>query len=109
MKDLILQRGTDEYEQLERLGKLHDMVLVGSTELALLTGYSVAVIRQGRVPLPKKVSWSGRQRWTMAEIRRFLLDEKSHTEIRAEKVEGRKRGRPSKKDEIKRRSKALAD
>lgn len=56
----------------EKLGKLSDETLVGSAELAALTGFSIISIRQRKLPLPPNDPRFTHMRWTLGTIKAWL-------------------------------------
>jgi len=101
MRDVILERSANDYDLLARISLLADFVLIGSRELAVLLGYSHEIVRQRRIPLPPMVSWSGRHRYRLGEVRKFILQ--GPPEPRPEPAVEKKAkpaGRPTKRQQV---------
>lgn len=62
-----------DYELATQLGKLPGYSLVGTREVAAMTGFAVNTIRQRKVPLPPAV-FSARRKilWRLQDVREWL-------------------------------------
>ena len=81
-------------ETMALLSSLHDDTLIQCCDLAALTGYSVEIVRQRRLPeMPPPIKVLGRLRWRLGTIRQWI---KSQAEVSCELALKQKPGRPPK-------------
>jgi len=72
-KEMARQTTVRDYELAEQLGKLPGYALVGTREIAAMTGFAVTSIRQRKVALPPAVYRSRRKLlWRIEDVRSWL-------------------------------------
>jgi hypothetical protein len=67
------QTAARDYELAVQLGKLPGYALVGTREVAAMTGFALNSVRQRKVPLPPTVYSSRRKLlWRLQDLRQWL-------------------------------------
>jgi hypothetical protein len=103
MKDHISLRNDADYRLLAHLKQLDDLTPIGVHELSILLGYSVAIIQQRRIPLPKRIEGMRRLRWLLGDVRAFLSTNAGRETIQ------QKLGRPTKRQQVEARKSAAGN
>jgi hypothetical protein len=71
-----------DYETIEKIQKLGDDVLIGVSEVAALTGFSVLTVRQRKLPGLEPVPGLSRLRWRLGDLRAWVVSDPSPTPSR---------------------------
>jgi hypothetical protein len=61
-----------DYETIQKIQKLGDDVLIGVSEVAALTGFSVLTVRQRKLPGLEPVRGLSRLRWRLGDLRAWM-------------------------------------
>lgn len=93
-----------DYETIQKIQKLGDDVLIGVSEVAALTGFSVLTVRQRKLPGLEPVPGLSRLRWRLGDLRAWMRTgntECSHRPSMPTVSSNPKRiGRPTKKAQM---------
>lgn len=93
-----------DYETIQKIQKLGDDVLIGVSEVAALTGFSVLTVRQRKLPGLEPVPGLSRLRWRLGDLRAWMRTgntESSHRPSMPTASSNPKRtGRPTKKAQV---------
>lgn len=61
-----------DYETIQKIQKLGDDVLIGVSEVAALTGFSILTVRQRKLPGLEPVPGLSRLRWRLGDLRQWM-------------------------------------
>jgi hypothetical protein len=93
-----------DYETIQKIQKLGDDVLIGVSEVAALTGFSVLTVRQRKLPGLEPVPGLSRLRWRLGDLRTWMRTgntESSHRpSLPAASSNLKRSGRPTKKAQV---------
>ncbi|ASV36025.1 hypothetical protein CI807_07470 [Pseudomonas sp. NS1(2017)] len=93
-----------DYETIQKIQKLGDDVLIGVSEVAALTGFSVLTVRQRKLPGLEPVPGLSRLRWRLGDLRAWMRTgntESLHRPSMPNASSSSKRtGRPTKKTQV---------
>lgn len=93
-----------DYETIQKIQKLGDDVLIGVSEVAALTGFSVLTVRQRKLPGLEPVPGLSRLRWRLGDLRAWMRTgdtESPHRPSMPNASSNSKRtGRPTKKTQV---------
>ena len=93
-----------DYETIQKIQKLGDDVLIGVSEVAALTGFSVLTVRQRKLPGLEPVPGLSRLRWRLGDLRAWMRTGNTECSHRPSmptvSSNPKRRGRPTKKAQV---------
>ena len=93
-----------DYETIQKIQKLGDDVLIGVSEVAALTGFSVLTVRQRKLPGLEPVPGLSRLRWRLGELRTWMRTGNTESPPRPAMTNAsptpKPTGRPTKKAQV---------
>jgi hypothetical protein len=93
-----------DYETIQKIQKLGDDVLIGVSEVAALTGFSVLTVRQRKLPGLDPVPGLSRLRWRLGDLRAWMrtgnTESAQHPSIPNALSNSKRTGRPTKKTQV---------
>lgn len=93
-----------DYETFQKLQKLGDDVLIGVSEVAALTGFSVLTVRQRKLPGLEPVPGLSRLRWGLGDLRAWMRTGNTESPPRPAMTNASPKpkhtGRPTKKAQV---------
>jgi hypothetical protein len=87
-----------DHDLAVKVSRLPDDALVGSEELAALTGFGLTTIRQRKIALPPTDARFTVMKWTMGMVREWL---RAGANFQGQPAKRRKGGRPRKVESMK--------
>lgn len=89
-----------DYELAAKLSRLHDDMLIGSTELAAFLGVSRVSIQTGSVRVPDRVfGLSRKMQWRLGDVRTFVREQQTTAAVLVTSAVNRP-GRPTKAQQV---------
>ena len=93
-----------DYETIQKIQKLGDDVLIGVSEVAALTGFSVLTVRQRKLPGLEPVPGLSRLRWRLGDLRAWMRTGNTESPHRPSMPKAssnsERTGRPTKKTQM---------